>query len=318
MTPYHHLQPLDRIYIADLFNNGHSIRTIAALLRRAPSTISRELKRNANRNGRYHQVKAQEKAEARRSQSRIKIRGFLAQFIINALEDELSPDQIVMSYPWLGVSTQGIYNFIWHDRRTRRGTLWKNLRYCGKGKHLRTYNRGPGKARITRNKAHSIDSRPESVGNRIYYGHWEMDLIEAKGRRRPILVLIERKTRLILAGFLKGKWSCEVARVAKRLLKGLKVFSITTDNGPEFMNTELIETTLYTKLYYAHPYASYEKGGVENGNKLIRQYFPKGTSFLHCSNNSPMAACNKINRRPRRSLNKKSPQQLLKHLTISN
>lgn len=318
MIPYHHLQPLDRIYIADLFNSGDSIRSIAARLGRAPSTISRELKRNTNDKGRYHQIKAQEKAEARRSQSRIKIRGSLAQFIINALEEDYSPDQIVMAYPWLGVSTQGIYNFIWNDRAQRRGTLWKNLRYCGKGQHLRTYNRGPGKSRVTRNKANSIDLRPDSIGDRLFYGHWEMDLVEAKGRRKPLLVLIERKTRFVLAGFLKGKWSSEVARVASRLLKGLKVLSITTDNGPEFLDTALLQNSLNTKIYYAHSYASWQKGAVENVNKLIRQYFPKGTSFQSCSSRSPMTACNKINQRPRRSLNSKSPQQLLKHLTISN
>lgn len=317
MNQYQHLQPLDRKYIREWHQAKMSMAEIARLLRRSTSTISRELKRNSDAKGHYHQIKAQEKAWARRSQSRLKIRGFLAEMIINALEDDYSPDQIVMTYPWLGVSTQGIYNFIWNDYR-ERGSLWKNLRYCGKGKHLRTYNRGPGKARLTRNKANSIDLRPDSIGDRIYFGHWEMDLIEAKGRARPILVLIERKTRLVLAGFLKAKWSEEVSRVAKKLLKGFKVLSITTDNGPEFTNTALIENTLNTKLYYAHPYASWQKGAVENINKLLRQYFPKGTSFDLCSSKDPMIACNKINQRPRRSLNSKSPQQLLKHLTLSN
>lgn len=145
-----------------------------------------------------------------------------------------------------------------------------------------------------------------------------MDLIEAKGRRRPLLVLIERKSRFIRAGFLKGKWSTEVARVATRLLKGLKVHSITTDNGPEFLDTTLIENTLHTRLYYAHSYKSWQKGAVENGNKLLRQYFPKGTSFIPCSIHLPHSASNKINHRPRRSLNNKSPHSLLNRLTISN
>lgn len=317
MNQYQHLQPLDRKYIRDWHQAKISLSEIARRLGRSPSTISRELKRNSDAKGRYHQIKAQDKALARRSHSRIKIRGFLAEMIINALEDDYSPDQIVMTYPWLGVSTQGIYNFIWNDYR-ERGSLWKNLRYCGKGKHLRTYNRGPGKARITRNKENSIKLRPDSVGNRIYFGHWEMDLVEAKGRRRPLLVLIERKTRYVVSGFLKGKWSSEVARVAKRLLKGLKVLSITTDNGPEFLDTKLIESTLNTKLYYARAYASWQKGAVENINKLLRQYFPKGTSFNSCSSRAPMLACNKINRRPRRSLNERSPLQLRKHLILSN
>lgn len=317
MIQYQHLQQLERKYIRDWHNDKVSMAEIGRLLGRSTSTISRELKRNRDSKGCYQQVSAHQMALARRSQARIKVRGLLAEVVVQALEQDLSPDQIVMAHPDLGVSTQGIYNFIWRDYY-ERGSLWKNLRYCGKGKHLRTYNRGPGRARITRNQANSIDSRPPSIGNRLHYGHWEMDLIEAKGRRRPLLVLIERKSRYIRAGFIKGKWSSEVARVAKRLLKGLKVLSVTTDNGPEFLDTTLIENTLNTKLYYAHSYKSWQKGGVENGNKLLRQYFPKGTSFLPCSKHLPHTASHKINRRPRRSLSNKSPHSLLKRFTISN
>ena len=142
-----------------------------------------------------------------------------------------------------------------------------------------------------------------------------MDLIEARGRRRPLLVLIERKSRYVLASFLKGKWSSEVVRVAKKLLKRFKVHSITTDSGPEFLDTKLIERSLHAKLYYTRAYASWQKGAVENVNKLLRQYFPKGSSFDRCSKQLPMQACHKINQRPRRSLSAKSPQQLLKHIT---
>jgi IS30 family transposase len=294
-----------------------SLSEIAWNLGRSKSTISRELKRNADSQGHYDATKAQEKAKTRLSHSRRKYAGLLAEFLVQELERDLSPDQIVMSYPHLPLSTQGIYDFIWRDYENR-GELWRNLRYCGKGKHLRTYNRGPGKSRITRNKAHSIDLRPPSVDDRLHYGHWEMDLIEAKGRRRPILVLIERKSRYVLAGFLGGKWSQDVARVASRLLRGLKVKSITTDNGPEFLNTALLESKLNTTIYYTHAYKSWQKGAVENINKFLRQYFIKGTSFDHFAHQQPSIVCRKINERPRRSLDCKSPQQLRKLLLLSN
>ena len=145
-----------------------------------------------------------------------------------------------------------------------------------------------------------------------------MDLVEARGRKRPLLVLIERKSRYVLAGFLKGKWSTEVAEVAQSLLSGFKVHSITTDNGPEFMDHELITKTLQCDLYYADSYKSWQKGAVENVNKLIREFFPKGTSFSRLSTFKPMHACEQINNRPRRSLNCKSPASFLKRLSVSS
>lgn len=144
-----------------------------------------------------------------------------------------------------------------------------------------------------------------------------MDLIEGIGRKRPLLVLLERKSRFVTAGFLKGKWSEEVVRVGTRLLRGLKVLTITTDSGPEFMNHQLLEERFNCPLYYAHSYSSWEKGSVENVNGLLRQYFPKGTSFVHCEQSEARLACQKINHRPRKILNKKSPQSLLKHLAIN-
>lgn len=318
MTKYHHLDIADRKYIAQLFNREVSIREIAREFGRSPSTISREIRRNSEPSEKYDPRLAEEQSRRRRSESRMKTKGSFATLLVDKLKEGLSPDQIVMDNPKLGVCTQTIYNFIWRDY-FYHGKLWKHLRYCGKGRHrVRTYNHGPGKSRISRHEEFSIHRRPLSIDNRIHYGHWEMDLVEGRGKQRPLLVLIERKSRYVVAGFLKGKWSTEVAEVAQRLLTGLKVHSITTDNGPEFMDHELITKTLQCDLYYADSYKSWQKGAVENVNKLIREFFPKGTSFLRLSSFKPMHASEKINNRPRRSLNCKSPVSLLKRLSVSS
>jgi transposase, IS30 family len=318
MKSYQHLHVDERRNISNLFNIGISIRQIASIIERSPSTVSRELRRNSSARKTYAWRDANNRSIERRSTSRRKIRGLLTTLVSGQLKTGFSPDQIVMKNPRLRLSAQTIYDFIWRDH-AQGGKLWSHLRYCGKGRHVRSYRqkRGPGKARKLRNQELSISFRLPSINERLRYGHWEIDLVEPRGRKRPLLVIIERKTRYVLAGFLKGKWSTEVARVAKELLQGLKVLSITCDNGPEFMDHQLIKKTLNCELYYAHPYKSWEKGAVENVNKLIREYFPKGTSFSRLQESKPLLACSKINSRPRRSLNKKTPDSLLKHLILN-
>ena len=313
MNKYHHLQILERRNIARMLNSKISRPEIARVLGFSPSTICREINRNSGPSGEYDPQLADEQACSRRTESRLKIKGSFATLITKNLQSGLSPDQIVMNHPRLGVCTQTIYNFIWRDY-FHRGKLWKLLRYCGKGHRVRTYNHGPGKGRISQHQEFSIHNRPPSIGNRLHFGHWEMDLILGRGGERPLLVLIERKSRYVLAGFLKGKWSTEVAEVAKRLLRGFKVNSITTDNGPEFRDHKLIKESLHCDLYYADPYKSWQKGAVENANKLLREFFPKRTSFMHLCPFLPQQACDEINNRPRRALRCKTPASFLNRL----
>jgi len=318
MNSYQHLHALERRAIAMLFKNGLSRRQIAQHIHRSPSTVSREIKRNSSSPHDDSWQGAHELSLQRRQSSRLKIKGLLAQLLIHNLKHGFSPDQITMKFSHLGLCTQTIYDFIWRDY-SQRGKLWTHLRSCGKGKHCRSYKnkRGSGKARYSRHKDHSIDLRSHAINQRLRYGHWEADLIEARGKQRPLLVLIERKSRFTLSGFLQGKWSEEVARVSQHLLKGFKVLSLTCDNGPEFLDHKLISSSLQCKVYYAHPYKSWQKGAVENVNKLYRQFFPKGSSFSQLSIDEPINASTQINNRPRRSLNSKAPASLLNKLTIN-
>lgn len=314
MSTYQHLQLRERIKIEALLQANVSVSKIASIINRPRCSIYREIRRNSPINQKYQARQADNLAFSRRSSLRLKYRGFLAEFITQQLENRLSPDQIVMKFPKLSISTQGIYNFIHFDRKNG-GLLWKNLRFCGKFRYFRAYRSNYGTARSRIHQQLSIDSRPSSVNNRHFYGHWEMDLIEAKGRKRPLLVIQERKSRFVKAAFIKGKWDGQVANTAASLLRGFKVKSITTDNGVEFINSEDIQNSLNTKLFYTHPYKSWQKGGIENVNKLLREFFPKGSSFSKINQNKPSFACSSINLRPRRSLNKKSPFQLLKYIT---
>ena len=172
------------------------------------------------------------------------------------------------------------------------------------------------KATNIRNRV-SIHKRPaEAEGKR--FGDWEMDLIVDKDNH-AILTMIERSTNFLLMSKLKyGKKAMPLAKTVWRLLlpyKGDKLLTITTDNGSEFAEQEWISKHLGgVPVYFTDSYASWQKGAVENTNKLIRQYIPKGTNINTITDTLITKIQKKINRRPREKLNFSTPvKELYKH-----
>ena len=164
----------------------------------------------------------------------------------------------------------------------------------------------------------SIEFRSKAVDKRTRFGHWEMDtVVSARGGRGGLLVLTERKTRYSLIEKIKTVSQNEIVAAIKRLVrKGSleAVRSITTDNGGEFANHEelrkaLRRTNRFLKIYYTHAYAAWEKGSVENVNRHIRRFFPKGTKFNLVSRNRIKELQNFINSIPRASLKGKSANE---------
>ena len=158
----------------------------------------------------------------------------------------------------------------------------------------------------------SIRERPlEADGTR--FGDWEMDLIVGKEGKGAILTLTERSSNLLLMEKLPdGKKAASLPRVVNRLLfpyRGKGVKTITTDNGGEFACHELIEKKLRATVYFTDSYCSWQKGAIENANKLVRQYIPKGTDFNTVSDRFVMEIQKKINRRPREKLGFRSPKE---------
>ena len=164
----------------------------------------------------------------------------------------------------------------------------------------------------------SIHERPaEADGNR--FGDWEMDLIVDQNQN-AILTLVERSTDYLIMEKLRyGKRAMSLAKVVWRLLmpfRGDKLLTITTDNGSEFAAHECISKKLGVDIYFTDYYASWQKGNIENTNKLIRQYIPKGTDFKNINNNRIMQIQKKINRRPREKLGFNSPKyEFYKHFS---
>ena len=173
------------------------------------------------------------------------------------------------------VSAEWIYHIVGMDKE-RGGTLYTHL------PHRLKHRRRPVSARIPIRDRVSIDERPAVVDERSRFGDWEMDTIIGKDGKGAIVTLVERTTKkLLMAKSPRGKNAKAVSKLVVQLLKPFEhhVLSITTDNGTEFADHKYIAKMLHTKVHFALPYSSWEKGLIENTNKLIRQYIPIGTDF---------------------------------------
>uniref|UniRef100_A0AB33IZM1 IS30 family transposase n=1 Tax=Prevotella sp. GTC17254 TaxID=3236794 RepID=A0AB33IZM1_9BACT len=268
------------------------------------STLSRELRRNSGGSGNYIWFKAHQKAMERRrrttSNARLspelvwRIREYI-------LEEQWSPRQIagVLSREGIHVSHQSIYNLIHADTT---GMLAANTR------HKLKYRRRPRLGAFPIANRTSIHQRPkEADGKR--FGDFEMDLI-VDSCNHAILTMTERSTNMLFMTRLKeGKKAKPLAREVRRLLLPYKKYmhTITTDNGPEFADHLQITKDLGVTVYFAAPYASWQKGAIENTNKLIRQYIPKSANFDEFTDKKIRMIQKKINRRPREKLGFKTP-----------
>ena len=188
-----------------------------------------------------------------------------------------SPDQISNSLAMqdLQVSHETIYKHLAQDRKAG-GDLSLNLRINGRRRYRRRSKIGRGEKIPNRV---DIEERPMAISGRNRYGDWEADLIQGASGSGFLLSLYERKSRVGRLHLLPDKSSAETMKGIVTVLSGLKVHSITYDNGLEFAMHELVNELLECESYFCKPYRSWEKGGVENYNGLVRQYFPKGYDF---------------------------------------
>ena len=313
---YKHLTSEQRYYIYLERQKGSTQKSIAEAMGVSESTVSRELKRNGGRNGSYNFLKAQEKADERshRTPGNRAISDTLKWRVKELLtQEQWSPKQIAgrLKKEGYSISHETIYLMI---RADATGEL---AQYC---RHKMKYaekasRKHETKATNIKNRV-SIHERPaEADGTR--FGDWEMDLIVDK-ESHAILNLTERSTdRMLIEKLRNGKQAMPLAKVVWRLLlpyKGEGLKSITTDNGSEFAAHEWLSKKLGVPVYFTGSYSSWQKGNVENNNKLIRQYIPKGNDISTVTDKKIAAIQNKINSRPREKLNFNTPnEEFFKH-----
>jgi len=308
-----HLTLKQRYALKAYLECGKSKTETAKLLGTDRSTVYRELNRNSTKQGKYNPDFAQEQAEERKERF-CNSRTFNAekQKLIDQWirEEQWSPEQIKGYCDANGiemVSHERIYQYIRKDK-SEGGDLYKHLR------HRLKHRKRPvsGKHEVIKDKV-SIDQRPEIINNKERFGDFEIDLIVGKDNKGAMVTLVERQTAMVMIRKLEnGKNAERLADTVIDMLLPYKdvVKSITSDNGAEFARHQKIAKKLDIDFYFAHPYASWERGLNEYSNKLIRQYIPKKTDFDIFDKEYVKQVQYKINRRPRKKLNFKNPKQV--------
>jgi transposase, IS30 family len=222
-----------------------------------------------------------------------------------------SPEQISdhgRNSQMIRISHEWIYQYIYEDKNDG-GSLWEHLR-CRK-KRKKRYGSYEKRGQIPHRT--SIDERPKIAADRSRLGDWEADTIIGKGRKGAIVTLVDRKSRYLRMGLVKRRTKEAVKEMIVSLLANHPVHTITCDNGKEFADHQAVAKELGAEVYFAHPYASWERGTNENTNGLIRQYFPKNTDFRELKHEEISFVDNRLNTRPRKCLSFCSPVVFLKN-----
>lgn len=294
----------ERLEIGILIRKKYSIRSIAKEMQRSPNTISYEIKENST-SGVYNPIKAHAKARLRKRMrrlewSKIEKNPNLKQFIIKKLKEHWNPDEIAghikRTKKEQYVSKTAMYEWL----RTARGERYCQYLYS-KRKYVKK-RRSKIKKVIIPNRV-GIEHRTEGANNRSRYGHMENDtIVSRKGCRGGMSVHQERKSRLVAGRKVRSMRPHEHAQAAQYIYRVIAVKSTTMDNGVENRDHEQFGIP----TYFCDPYSSWQKGGVENVNKMLRRYFPKGTDFGMVSQKDIDRACAIINKKPRKILGYRS------------
>jgi IS30 family transposase len=300
---------------------NYSQKEIAKAIGKDKSVISRELKRNCDkRSGEYRHDLAQRKYETRMREKPKKqyFTGEIKAETEALLKNDYSPEQIAGRLKLEGkptVSHERIYQHVWADKK-QDGEIYKHLRRKGRKyrkRGLAKDTRGIIKDRI------GIEQRPEIVNKKERIGDLEIDTVIGQNHKGVLLTINDRVSSRVWIAKLNGKNADELAQKTIEVLNPFKdiVNTITADNGKEFAEHKTVSKELDVDFYFAKPYHSWERGANENMNGLIRQYFPKGSSFENISIEDVQRVQDILNNRPRKKLNFLTPNEFLS-LNLSN
>lgn len=313
-TKYKHINSAERKETAFLLEKGYSVRAIVQIIGRGKSSIADEIRKNSVK-GVYDPDKAQHKAYVRRKYSKyqgMKVVGSsqLRAYTEEKLKQDWSPEQIAGRLKEIDKNI----------KYASRGAIYKFV-YSVYGRNLERYLRYKGRKRkkgkrlkVTQFKNRTfIDQRPEIISKKQRFGDWEGDfIVSGKSGKGMLIVLYERKAMYAIIKSIMTRKCDIVNQYIKEMTGGFVCFnSLTIDNDISFRKHEQLSELLEASVYFCHPYHSWEKGGVENINKFIRQYIPKGSDISKYSDDYIEEVETKLNNRPRKSLMYKTPLEVM-------
>jgi transposase, IS30 family len=309
-----HLTLEQRYDIESYLQDEFSQSDIAEFLGKSKSVISREISRNCDiRNGKYRACLAQRKTEERHKNKPKKVRftPSIQAHIDTNLGLKYSPEQIAGDAAKKGipcVSIERIYQYIWLDKK-QGGNRYKDLRSKGK-KYRKRGSKKDNRGQIVGKV--NISERPSIVEEKTRIGDLEIDLIIGKDHKGALLTINDRANGMLKMRKIEAKEALLVEAAAIEMIQDWKAFlkTITSDNGKEFARHKNIATALEIDYYFARPYHSWERGANENLNGLVRQYFPKGTSFEDITEQQVKDVQEALNTRPRKRFGFQSPQEI--------
>lgn len=313
-----HVTVEQRYTIESMLEQGYNQKDISLVIGKDKSVVSREIKRNRDqRNGKYGGDLAQRKYETRKQDKTKAIRftEHVKKHVEAKLGDKWSPEQISSTMAeecGHKVSHERIYQHIIEDRK-KGGELHKNLRR--RKKYRKRLGGLENRGRIKDQK--SIKDRPVEVEAKTRVGDFEVDLVIGANHKGALVTINDRKSGYAKIILVKNKDSKVVAKAIIKALMPYKdhLHTMTSDNGKEFSEHQYISEKLGIDFYFAEPYSSWQRGANENLNGLIRQYFPKKTSFEELTWREIKKVENALNTRPRKRLNYKTPKKEFNLLT---
>ncbi len=305
------------------------LRAIAQQLRRAPSTVTRELHRAERTRSTYRATRGQhvatQRAQHPRRPRKLLVQERLRTHVHTQLAQRWSPEQIAKRLleaypddPTMRVSHETIYTYLYVlPRGELKRELLRALRL--RRKHRKSRRRSHDRRGVIPDMI-SIEERPAEVADRTVPGHWEGDLLLGRRHASALGTLVERTTRTTLLVPLWAKDATSVRRAFAREMRTLPqqmARSLTYDRGKEMAEHKLFTQQTRIQVYFAHPHSPWERGTNENTNGLIRQFFPKGTDFLTVSRREIKHVQDLLNGRPRKVLNWRTPSEVFHNVPVA-
>jgi len=311
---YKQLTRKERYHISLYLEIGWTQKAIAKKIGVHPSTVSREIRRNKDGDLDEYRYQTAVGYAAERQESKPKytvITNQVEAYIRQKLKEQWSPEQIAgrMKIDLQKTISHGsIYRFI-YDNKARGGRLYKHLRHKNKKYHKRSHTyqqRGIIKDR------RMIDTRPKIVEKKRRIGDLEIDTVIGKDHIGALVTVVDRKSKFTLIKHVPFKHAEVLTTTLIEMLIPIKpvLKTITSDNGKEFAYHKQVSQLLNTDFYFANPYHSWERGLNEHTNGLIRQYLPKKTDFTQISKEEVVTIQEKLNHRPRKVLNYRTPYEV--------